>query len=147
MEVRELTNLDVRLLIKPPSMQDANAEPRYETNEYPVLSVVRDPAANGVLPCQPTLRTATFIGRHTRPDGMALARLTGSFLEPREVQCCAVSPGFTVRLLAERTAYRKAIIVGLTVTREDDSAGTQCVVRFSCGPSYVHATIDVPKQR
>ncbi len=125
-------------------MQDSTTEPRYETNEYPVLSVVRDPAANGALRKQPSLRTATFIGRRSRADGLAIARLTGSFLDPREIQAAAVSPGFRVTLLAERTAYRRAVIVGVEIEREDPNAGAQCVARFSCGPTYVHATIDVP---
>lgn len=117
--------------------------PRYETNEYPVISVVRNRAANGSLPHPPVIETATFITVRGPHDDLALARLSGQFLDPGEVLCSAVSPGFTVVLRAERTVYRKKVIVGVEIHRDDPNAGAQCVVRFSCGSSYVHATVDV----
>ncbi|MBL4683712.1 MAG: hypothetical protein JKY37_03915 [Nannocystaceae bacterium] len=126
-------------------IHDGTTEPRYQTDEYPVLSVTREPAANGVLPQSPSLETATFIGRISQPNGLALVRLTGTFLNPKEVLCLAVTPGFRVALLPERTAYRRAIIAGVEVERLDPSAPAACVVRFCSGPSSVQVTIAVPE--
>lgn len=137
--------MERRLLHRGPLIHDATIEPRYATDEYPVLSVTREPAANSVLPQPPSLENATFIGRTSQPDGLALVRLTGTFLNPKEVLCLAVTPGFRVALLPERTAYRKAIIAGIEVERLDPNAAAECVVRFCSGPSSVQVAIAVPE--
>lgn len=93
---------------------------------------------------EPALATAKFIGPRARPDGIAIARLTGTALEPAAIQGCAISPGFFADLVPQRRSYDRAVIVGLQIERRDPTAGHACVVRFSCGPASIHATIDVP---
>jgi len=119
-------------------------DPRYSTFEYPVISVVDESAANGSLPRSPDLETAKFLS-NCGPEGGAVVRLDGKLVDPKEIGCCAVTPGFAAVLRPERTVYRKAVIVGVTFRRTDPNAGGRCVVRFSCGDSYTEASITVPK--
>lgn len=123
-------------------MQNAS-EPRFATAEYPVLTTVRDPSANCPPSNPPALRAASFISR-VRADGRTLARLFGRNISERDILATPVSPGFDVTLSPERTRYRDGLILGLQVQRTEASAGNQCVVRFSCGTEYVHATVYVP---
>lgn len=121
-----------------------DTDPRYATNDYPVLCVVREPAANGSLPRAPVLEHATFLSDCSFPEGRAIVRLDGSLVDPKEVRCYAMSPGFSVTLCAERTVYRKAVLVGVKFRRTDPNASEACLVRFACGDSHAETSITVP---
>ena len=120
-----------------------NVTSQFVTAEYPVLSVVHEPApANGPAVGRTRLRDATFIGGRVRPDGLALVRIRGANMDPRGLTAYAFTPGFVVEVCAERTRCGEAMIVGLRVMR-GRSDRPECRIRFVCGGAFVDATVAV----
>lgn len=117
--------------------------PSTALSAYPVLVL-----AGGFRPssplCPPALTEATFLSPAT-PDGqgrVAVARLSGRDLDPRELRCESNTPGHAIELLPMCTRQGDDLIVGLRITSEPGTLARRCSVRFVTGSTLADATVD-----
>jgi hypothetical protein len=89
------------------------------------------------------IRAVAFARSTLRTGRTVAARVHCDATDPAGLRCEAVTPGFVVELMPERSRRDDHLLVGLRIHRRLGIARQLCLVRFSIGEATATASITV----